>query len=182
MTEKLSFNKMIILGILVIFFYAIILLAFDIEKIGNVLNQINPFYYMLIFPITGLTLTVQAWRYQLTLSKLGIAINFKDSFLIYAAGLSMLLTPGGSGAIIKSYLLKIKTGKSFSSTVPVTIFEKWIDLTGIIITIGILIFWINFLESIIIFSIGLIFMPFVYLLFKKKFGYSFLKRIFSIEI
>jgi len=179
MTEKLSFNKMIILGILVIFFYAIILLAFDIEKIGNVLNQINPFYYMLIFPITGLTLTVQAWRYQLTLSKLGIAINFKDSFLIYAAGLSMLLTPGGSGAIIKSYLLKIKTGKSFSSTTPVLIYEKWLELVAIVTIIGLFLIPVNILESQIIFGIGIALIGFIFFAFKNSLGLNFLNSILN---
>ena len=113
--KKLDFSKVLILGIIIILFYAIILFAFDIEKIIFTINQINPFYYLAIFPITGLTLLVQGWRYQLTLRKLNIDISFKDSFLIYAAGLSMLLTPGGSGSLVKSYFLKIKTGKFINS-------------------------------------------------------------------
>lgn len=179
MTKKSNFNKMIFLGIFAIFFYAIILLAFDIEKIGNVVSKINLFYYFLIFPITGLTLTVQAWRYQITLSKLGIILNFKESFLIYAVGLSMLLTPGGAGAIIKSYLLKIKTGKSFSSTSPVLIYEKWLELVAVVTIIGLFLIPAYAIESQIIFVIGIALTGFIFFAFKNSLGLNLLNRILN---
>jgi len=40
------------------------------------------------------------------LSELDIKLKFKESFFIYHAGLAMLITPGGSGELIKSYILK----------------------------------------------------------------------------
>lgn len=177
MAKKSNFSKMIIFGFTAIFFYTLIVLAFDIEKIGDVFSKINFFYYLLIFPIIGLGLIVQAWRYKLLLSKLDITLNFKESFLINAAGLSMLLTPGGTGSIIKSYFLKIKTGKSFSSTSPVLIYEKWIELVSVVTIIGLFLIPITIFESQIIFIIGLILLGFVFFAFKNSLGLNLLNLI-----
>lgn len=59
-----------------------------------------------------------AYRYHIILKKLDINLNFKDSLIIFYVGLSMLITPGGTGALIKSHIIKKKIGKSFSSTTP----------------------------------------------------------------
>ena len=177
--KKPDFSKVLFLGIIIILFYAIILFAFDLEKIIFTINQINPFYYIAIFPITGLTLLVQGWRYQLTLRKLNIDISFKDSFLIYAAGLSMLLTPGGSGSLVKSYFLKIKTGKSFSSTSPIIIYEKWLELIAIVTIIGIFLIPVSFFESQIIFIIGSFLSIFIFFAFKNSIGINLLNKLFN---
>ena len=165
-----SFSKMLVIIIGVIFFYGLILLAFDLEKILFAFNKIDPIHYLLIFPITGLTLLVQGWRYKLILEKLDIFLGFKESFLVYAAGLSMTLTPGGAGSIIKSYILKIKTGKSFSSTSPILIYEKWLELVVIISIIGIFLFQVNIFESQIIFIIGFSLSAFILFAFKNSMG------------
>jgi len=177
--KKPDFTKVFFLGIIIILFYAIILFAFDIEKIIFTINQINPFYYIMIFPITGLTLIVQGWRYQLTLRKLNIVLSFKDSFLIYAAGLSMLLTPGGTGSLVKSYFLKIKTGKSISSTSPIIIYEKWLELIAIITIIGIFLIPVSIFESQIIFIIGSFLSGFIFFAFKNSMGINLLNKTFK---
>jgi len=174
-SKKPSYAKVLILIISVIFFYASILLLFDLEKILSVFNEINPLHYLLIFPITGFSLTVQSWRYKIILEKLDIHLSFRESFLIYTAGLSMLLTPGGAGTIIKSYFLKIKTGKSISSTSPIIIYEKWLELVTIITIIGIFLIQVNIFESQIIFIIGIILSSFIFFAFKKFYGYQLVK-------
>ena len=172
-----SFSKILIIILSVILFYGAILLAFDFEKIILAFNKIDPLRYLLIFPITGLTLLVQGWRYKLTLEKLDISLNFKESFLVYAAGLSMTLTPGGAGSIIKSYILKIKTGRSFSSTSPIIIYEKWLELVAIVTIIGILLIQVNILESQIVFIIGICLSGFILFAFKNTLGIDLLNNL-----
>ena len=175
MERKIFTNSKILLILFsVVFFYALIFLAFDIEQIIVAFDKISIFHYLLIFPLTGLTLIVQGWRYKITLEKLGITLGFKDSFLVYAAGLSMTLTPGGAGSIIKSHILKIKTGKSFSSTSPIIIYEKWLELVAIITIIGFLLLSVDVIESQIIFLIGILLSGFIFFAFKNSLGIDLL--------
>lgn len=174
-----SNSKVVLILISVIFFYGIIIFAFDIEKIIFIIQKINLIHYLLIFPITGLTLIIQGWRYQITLKKIGIELSFKDSFLVYLTGLSMTLTPGGAGSIIKSYYLKIKTGKTLSKTSPIILYEKWLELVAIVVLIGFLLIPVSLIESKIIFLIGVILCALFYCIFKNSIGINFLNIFLS---
>ena len=178
MVTKIFTNSKILLIILsIVFFYAIIFLAFDIEKIITAFDKISIFHYLSIFPLAGLTLIVQGWRYKIILEKLGINLSFKDSFLVFVAGFSMTLTPGGTGSIIKSHILKMKTGKSFSSTSPIIIYEKWLDLIAIITIIGFLLFSVDVIESQIIFLVGIFLSGFIFFAFKNSLGIDLLNNL-----
>jgi len=124
-------------------------------------------------------LIFQGVRYHMILKTLAIKLTFRESFLIYLAGLSMLFSPGGSGLIIRSFILKQQTGKSISSTTPITIFERWLELVSIIILIGILLFWQNFLESIIVFVIGAILSGFIFFVFRNSIGLTFFNKLMT---
>ena len=59
--------------------------------------------------ILGLTLFNYFWRYlkwQYYLRRLDIHIHWVKSLLIFLSGLSMAITPGNIGELLKSYLLK----------------------------------------------------------------------------
>jgi len=170
-------NKAWIGIIISVLFYTIIVILSDVNEIVETFNKIQLEYYLIIFPLAILNDTVRSFRFNILLQKLGIKLNFKNFFLIYLAGSSMTITPGGMGSIIKSHILKQKIGKSFSSTLPITIFEKWIDLAGIVIVVGFLLFWVDFIESKIVLIIGIIFLLITFILFKKESSYNFTKKI-----
>jgi glycosyltransferase 2 family protein len=172
-------NKTIILIIIVFFFYFITILVSDFNKILLELKSIKIEYYIPIFSLTVLTLLIGGWRYQLILKTLDINLKFKECFIIFLAGLSMLITPGGSGALIKSYILKKKLGKSISSTTPIIIYEKWIELLSVVIVIGFLLIKVSYVESIFVFIIGLILVSTLFILFKNTVGLQFLNKKFQ---
>jgi len=172
-------KKAIFFVIISIFFYSALLLLSDFDQLIDVINKISIHYYLLIFPVMGLVLVFQGIRYHMILKILAIKLTFKESFLIYLAGLSMLLSPGGSGLIVRSFILKQKTGKSISSTTPITIFERWLELVSIIILIGIFLFWQNFLESIIVFVIGVILSGLIFFIFRYSIGLNFLNKLLT---
>lgn len=176
-SQKSYYTKFIFFVIITIFFYTGLLLAFDLEKIIFTLNQINLLHYLAIYPITGLTLLVLGWRFKIILEKLGINLGYRQSFLVYAAGLSMSITPGGAGSIIKSHILKLKTGKSFSYTSPIIIYEKWLELVTIVSIIGIFLIWVNIIESLIVFLIGLSLSTLIFFAFKNSLGLMLFNKI-----
>ena len=54
-----------------------------------------------LFLLTGFG--IQSLRQQILLKKIGVRIPLKENYLLYLAGLSMIVTPGGLGETIKSY-------------------------------------------------------------------------------
>ena len=175
--EKISSGKIIYLIIIAVFFYALILFLSDVNKIILVLNEIQFERYIAILSLTVLVLLIYAWRYKIVLSKLDIHLNFKDCFLIHTAGIAMIITPGSVGLIVSNYLLKKLTGRSISSTMPILIYERWLDVVSLTTIIGMLLFWNDFIASQIIFVIGLTISGIVFFIFKNSMGLNLLNKI-----
>lgn len=143
---------MVIISVL---FYAGIVFVSDISKVSEHVNNIDFRYYLMIFPLVGINFFLRSLRYKIILDELNIKLGIKNSFLLYLSGLSMLLTPSGIGTAIKSHILKKKMGKTYSSTTPSIIYEKWVELVSNVILLGTFFFWLDMLESRIVFGIAL---------------------------
>jgi glycosyltransferase 2 family protein len=80
--------------------------------------------------ILGLTLFNYFWRYikwQYYLKRLAVPLSWGKSLLIFISGLSMAITPGKVGELLKSYLLKRSTGAAISRTSPIIMAERLTD-------------------------------------------------------
>jgi uncharacterized protein (TIRG00374 family) len=80
--------------------------------------------------ILGLTLFNYLWRFvkwQYYLKRLAVSIHWSKSLLIFVSGLSMAITPGKVGELLKSYLLKRETGAAISHTSPIIVAERLTD-------------------------------------------------------
>jgi uncharacterized protein (TIRG00374 family) len=80
--------------------------------------------------ILGLTLYNYFWRFlkwQYYLKRLDIRLDWRKSLLIFLSGLSMAITPGKVGELLKSYLLKRSTGEPISRTSPIIMSERLTD-------------------------------------------------------
>ena len=176
-SKKFSVGKAVYLIIAAIFFYALILFLSDVDMVISVLSQIQFEKYIAILSLSILTLLIYGWRHKVLLSKLGINLNFKESFLIHTAGIAMIITPGGVGSIVRSYILKKFTGHSISTTTPILIYERWLDVVALTIIIGLLLFWNNFIESQIVFVIALVLSAFIFFVFKNSLGLNLLNKI-----
>jgi uncharacterized protein (TIRG00374 family) len=65
------------------------------------------------------------WQYYLKLLK--IKLPWTTSLLIFLSGLSMAITPGKLGELLKSYLLKYTTDAPISRTSPIIVSERLTD-------------------------------------------------------
>jgi glycosyltransferase 2 family protein len=80
--------------------------------------------------ILGLTLYNYFWRFikwQYYLRRLQIHIDWRKSLLVFISGLSMAITPGKVGELLKCYLLKRSTGEPISRTSPIVLSERLTD-------------------------------------------------------
>jgi glycosyltransferase 2 family protein len=96
----------------------------------HLLTAIAHFRWAFLPIILGLTLFNYFGRFlkwQYYLKRLTISINWRNSLLIFISGLSMAITPGKVGELLKSYLLKRSTGEPVSRTSPIIVAERLTD-------------------------------------------------------
>ena len=71
------------------------------------------------------------WDYYLRL--LGIKIEKKQSFKIFLAGLTMTISPGRFGEVVKSLFVKMVEGSAVARTAPIVVAERFTDFIAFLI-------------------------------------------------
>ena len=126
-------NKIILVVISIIGFYAGFLIISDLATISDKISNFNTNFIPLIFLLVTTGMSVLFLRWHLLLRNAKIFIPAKDSFLIYTAGFSLSIIPGKVGELLKSQLLKSKFNIPRTKTVPVVLLEQLYTVIGIII-------------------------------------------------
>jgi uncharacterized protein (TIRG00374 family) len=81
----------------------------------------------LILSLTLFNYCFRFVKWQYYLQRLKITLPRPASLLIFLSGLSMAITPGKVGELLKSYLLKRSTGEPISRTAPIIVAERLSD-------------------------------------------------------
>lgn len=159
MFEKLKKHLVIALLITAIVFFTIILYA----DFNSVIDSFKKFNWLLLPVLLMLStgnyfVRFLKWEYYLRL--LGIKIPINQSLKIFFSGLSMSASPGKTGEILKSFLLKEIFNEPISKTASIIFAERLTDFLSLtfLAIIGIYFFnysaaWINF---VLIFFVTLI--------------------------
>lgn len=71
------------------------------------------------------------WSYYLYVLK--IKLPLPSSALVFLSGLAMSITPGKTGEVLKSYLLRDRTGVPVSTSLPAVVMERLTDLVAVIL-------------------------------------------------
>ncbi|MBL4688788.1 MAG: flippase-like domain-containing protein [Nannocystaceae bacterium] len=93
----------------------------------------------------GMALLLSSGNYLLRFAKWEIALSWlkvreqapgltrKRSLVIYLAGLSMSITPGKVGEVLRSTLLKASDGVPFTKTAPIVVADRLTDLVALVV-------------------------------------------------
>jgi len=174
MNSKKITNKLIIILVIAVLFYAVMIFLADAQLISQKINQIDYTYFPYILSLLIIQILLSGIKFHRLLQKLQIYLPYKESLKMLLAGFAIGITPGGSGTLIKSYFLKKNHEKSISSTIPLMIIEKVTDLLSALIIIAFLLIWADFLESKIILGIGSgLFIVFFIIFTNNKFFFYF---------
>jgi glycosyltransferase 2 family protein len=125
--DKLKSKVLISIGFGVLVYLAMSLFA-DLPRMAHTLAR---FAWLLLPLILGLTLFNYGLRFvkwDYYIHQLGIhTVSKKDSAGIFTAGLTMAMTPGKVGELLKSYLLKQVSGAPMAGTAPIVVAERLTD-------------------------------------------------------
>ena len=128
-------------------FYVAIVLYSDIHKISAQFMKLKIEFVIAAVLLEALAFSIRGLRQKIFLDKLGVKMSLISNIRIFVAGYSMVVTPGGSGEVIKSHFLKRNHGASISKTAPMVFIERFHDMlaatTIIVVTLFLtkLYFW-----------------------------------------
>ena len=144
-------KKIIIFTIIAISIYSIFLVFTDINLVYDQLSNFKFEYVPIILVLIFLSWIILFIRWILLLKNSGVIIPTKDNFLIFFTGYAFAISPGKSGELIKSIMLKEKFNVKRSTTVPVILAERFYDVVGalIIALCGVFFLDTNFLPIIV---------------------------------
>ena len=140
--------------IVIMILYVAFAFYIDIGKFSKVVLNIQYWFLPLILIPETVHILLLGLRFHRFLQALGINIPIRKSMLIYITGLSLTVTPGNAGQVIKSQVIKNQLGFPVSKTSPIILAEKWSELTAILIILIAFGIVNSFLESNVIIVIG----------------------------
>lgn len=104
-----------------------------LDDVGEQLRTFAwPLYgVVLLLTLVNYGLRFVKWHYLLGV--LGVDIDWKKNLTIFVAGLSMVLSPGKAGELLKPYLVSRQTKAPMATTVPALIAERLTDGIAMVI-------------------------------------------------
>jgi glycosyltransferase 2 family protein len=99
----------------------------DVPQMIGALARFQWKFLPLILALTLFNYACRFFKWHYFLRRLQIDVPWLRSLLIFISGLSMAITPGKVGELLKSYLLKRSTGAPISYSSPVIVAERLSD-------------------------------------------------------
>ena len=131
------------------------------SDVPRMISALAHFRWAYLPLILGFTLFNYFWRFvkwQYYLRRLKIVLDWRRSLLIFLSGLSMAITPGKVGELLKSYLLRSTTGVPISRTSPVIVAERLTDgiaMLGLAAT-GLVLYRFGWQIMLVLFVLGIL--------------------------
>ncbi len=131
---KRSILSWLVLAIIV---YSVAALIVGTGDIAETIYLVEWRYVFLacLLAVSNYVLRFVRWRYYL--SRLGVSLPARDSFLVFMSGLAMSVTPAKAGEIYKAYLAGRESGAPVSRLVPVVVTERLVDVLALCVLAGI---------------------------------------------
>ncbi len=130
----------------------------DVPRMFLALAHFRWAYLPLILGFTLFNYACRFVKWQYYLQRLRIVLDWRKSLLIFLSGLSMAITPGKVGELLKSYLLRRATGAAISRTSPVIVAERLTDGIAMLAlaTTGLILYGFAWQILLLLFVVGIL--------------------------
>lgn len=130
------------LGVLV---YVVILLVFGVRDVADALAGFAFWTIAAALGLSSINYLLRFWKWELALGWLDVRggsqglhapaqqLGLGRSALIYLAGLSMSVTPGKLGEVLRSVLLRASDNVPFTRTAPIVAADRLSDLIALVV-------------------------------------------------
>jgi uncharacterized protein (TIRG00374 family) len=127
---KKNFLLALVLGLAV---YLVLAIVSGLEDLRDALSGFDFFLIPAILGLVSLSYAVRFVRWTYYLRLLKVRVPLRANAAIFAAGLSMTISPGKLGEVLKSVFIKDVAGTPVSRTAPAVVAERATDGTGMIL-------------------------------------------------
>ena len=130
--ERLKKNLILALG-LGVAVYLTLAIASGLDELRAALADFDYRLIPAILGLVGFSYVVRFVRWAYYLKLLRVRMPLAQNAAIFAAGLSMTISPGKLGEVLKSVFIKDVTGAPVARTAPAVVAERATDGTGMVI-------------------------------------------------
>jgi glycosyltransferase 2 family protein len=127
---KKNFVLALVLGITV---YLVLAVVSGLEDLRDALSGFDFFLIPAILGLVSLSYVVRFVRWAYYLKLLNVQVPLGANAAIFAAGLSMTISPGKLGEVLKSVFVKDVAGAPVARTAPAVVAERATDGTGMVL-------------------------------------------------
>ena len=129
--DRLKKNLVLALALgVAVYFFLIVFAGFG--KLEAALERFDWSLLPAIFGLVGASYAVRFLRWCYYLGLLGVRIPVAKNAAIFVAGLSMTVSPGKLGEVLKSVFVRRLTGTPIARTAPAVVAERVTDGTGMV--------------------------------------------------
>jgi uncharacterized protein (TIRG00374 family) len=149
LTSRILTGMVIGFTIFVLFF-----LWGDVQQVGQTMFAIPLLIFLLSVVCTLMSYFIRFFKWHFLIKQLHMHVFKKDSLNIFFIGLSMSITPGKIGELLKAYLLKGTSQADFSRSASAVFVDRLSDMFAmlLLISFGITLFAIGYLPFFIVFA------------------------------
>jgi uncharacterized membrane protein YbhN (UPF0104 family) len=108
----------------------------DAGRILGALRSFPPTVGLLCVAAVSLGFVLRWLKFELYLRRLDVRIPARESLTIFLAGMSMAVTPGKLGEVLKSFLLRDRAGVPVSRTAAVVLLERVTDVVALLVILA----------------------------------------------
>ncbi|HEV8043888.1 MAG TPA: lysylphosphatidylglycerol synthase transmembrane domain-containing protein [Rubrobacter sp.] len=112
--------------------YLILAILSDRQKLGEALNNFDYALIPAILGLVSLSYVGRFFRWLYYLRVLKVSVPLRVNAAIFAAGLSMTISPGKLGEVLKSVFVRRVSGAPIARTAPAVVAERATDGTGMV--------------------------------------------------
>lgn len=105
----------------------------DVREVGDRLGGFAWSAFGLALLLALANYAIRFVRWELYLRRQGVRVPLSSSALVFGAGLSLSITPGKVGELVKSFLLRELHGTPAARTAPIVVAERVTDLIALLV-------------------------------------------------
>ena len=129
--ERLKKNFVLALGLGVAVYLALAIVS-GLDDLRNAFTSFHWSLLPVIFGLVAFSYVVRFVRWSYYLKLLRVSLPSRMNVAIFAAGLSMTVSPGKFGEVLKSVFIRQVNGAPIARTAPAVVAERVTDATGMV--------------------------------------------------
>ncbi len=129
-------RKLVPAGILTALVLLGLALYADAPSLLAVLSDFDMRALPIALALASLNYLVRFVRWHYYLRHLGVPVPIGTSAGIFLSGLSMSITPGKLGELLKCFMLRDRTGVRIATSAPVVVAERYTDIVGVLVLVA----------------------------------------------